>query len=265
MDTNLQCDRMSDAPAIQLSHAMGNEIPVLSHVTCFKLDESRLNDILDNGIHNVFALKGGNSYTYKTFYIYHITLYMTSYLHMEIVDIDSGCEEQQWKYAAQLVAAIRSRKPSVTIGVAGYPESYRLASDMLSDLRNLKSKIDAGADFIITNVCFSLDHLLEYIRLCRQHNILVPIIPGIYVPSSYGELIKMSELSKFRIPNEHLAVYHRYHSDNDAFQAFAIDNAVSLISQIFQNNSENVYGIHFFTMNKYENICKVVGKIKEFQ
>lgn len=79
MDTNLQCDRMSDAPAIQLSHAMGNEIPVLSHVTCFKLDESRLNDILDNGIHNVFALKGGNSYTYKTFYIYHITLYMTSY------------------------------------------------------------------------------------------------------------------------------------------------------------------------------------------
>lgn len=70
MDTNIQCDCMSNAPAIQLSHAMVNMIPVLLHVTCFKLDERRLNDILNHRINNIFALKGGNLLTYNMFYFY---------------------------------------------------------------------------------------------------------------------------------------------------------------------------------------------------
>lgn len=179
--------------------------------------------------------------------------------------LDSECETQQWKYAAKLVAAIRARKSDVSVGVAGYPETHRLASSLQIDLKHLESKIAAGADFIITNACFSVEHLLHYIKLCRQHNIIVPIVPGIYVPSSYVELVKMSELCKFTVPSDQLAIFHRHQSDNDAFQAFAIDNAATFISEIFAKDSENVFGIHFFTMNKYENICQVVDKIEKLQ
>lgn len=171
---------------------------------------------------------------------------------------------QQWKYAIDLVKAVRTSRASTTIGVAGYPETHQLAGDMKDDLKNLKAKIDAGVDFIITNACFSVDYLSQYIELCRQHKITIPIIPGIYVPTSYDSLIKMSELCKFTIPNEQMEMFYCYRNNSNAFHTFAIDNAVNFIEQIFENQLEQVCGVHFFTLNKYELIYEVVQKLRQY-
>lgn len=120
-------------------------------------------------------------------------------------------------------------------------------------------KIDAGSDFIITNICFSYNHLIDFIKICQQQGVSVPILAGVYIPSSYSDLIKMSRKCKFSIPDSLLRIL-RQHRDNDcAFQAIAIDNAVSLIKRLFE---ANIYGIHYFTLNKYKLIHKVLAKLK---
>lgn len=154
---------------------------------------------------------------------------------------------------------IRSLRPNITIGVAGYPETHRLASNITYDLKYLKMKIDAGADFMITNICFSYARLIEFIEICRRQGITVPILAGVYIPSSYSDLIKMSEKCKFSIPDKLLTIFCQ-HRDNDcAFEAFAIDNAVNFIRRLFD---ANIYGIHYFTLNKYNIIQKVQAKLK---
>lgn len=154
---------------------------------------------------------------------------------------------------------IRSIRPNITVGVAGYPETYRLASNLDYDLKYLKMKIDAGADFIITNICFSYNHLIEFIQICRQQGVSIPILVGVYIPSSYSDLIKMSDKCKFSIPDSLLTTFRQHLYNNYAFQTFAIDNAVSFIRRLYK---DNIYGIHYFTLNKYKIIHKVLDKLK---
>lgn len=160
--------------------------------------------------------------------------------------------------------AVRAKKANATIGVAGYPETHQLTSNMMDDLKFLKAKLDAGAEFIITNACFSMEHLTRYVDLCRQQNITVPIIVGIYVPTSYDSLIKMSDICKFTIPNDQMEKFRNYQDTSHAFNEFAVENAVNFIKQIFESHLDRVYGIQFFTMNKYELIYQVVEKLRQY-
>lgn len=159
-----------------------------------------------------------------------------------------------------MIRAIREIDSDVTIACAGYPEVHRLAKSRSDDLQRLKEKVEAGASFIITNTCFSFEHLAAFVRSCRDIGISVPIIPGIYVPSSYNELHKMCNISKVSVPPEQMALYERYKDDSQRFRTYAIANAVSLLTQIFAFEEYPMYGVHFFTLNKYEHVCEIVEK-----
>lgn len=167
---------------------------------------------------------------------------------------------QPWTYAIDLVKAIREISWDATIGVAGYPEVHQLAKSRADDLHRLKEKVDAGAKFIITNTCFSFDHLAQFIRSCRAIGITVPIIPGIYVPASYEALHKMCNISKVHVPADQMECFERYKNDSQRFIAYAIENAVNLLTQLFAFDEDTIYGVHFFTLNKYEPIFEVVQK-----
>lgn len=147
-----------------------------------------------------------------------------------------------------------------TIGVAGYPEVHQQAKCLADDLNRLKEKVDAGAKFIITNTCFSFKHLVELIRSCRAIGITVPIIPGIYVPTSYESLDKMCNICKVYVPAEQMEIFERYKNDSQRFLTYAIANAVNLLTQLFAFDEYTIYGVHFFTLNKYEHIVEVVEK-----
>lgn len=163
-------------------------------------------------------------------------------------------------HAIDLVRAIRKISSDATVGVAGYPEVHRLAKSRDDDLQFLKAKVDAGANFIITNTCFIFEHLADFVRSCRAIGITVPIIPGIYVPSSYAELHKMVNISKVPVPPEQMEVYERYKDDSQRFITYAIENAVNLLTQLFTFQEHPIYGVQFFTLNKYEHIFEVVRK-----
>lgn len=157
--------------------------------------------------------------------------------------------------------AIRKITPHATIAVAGYPEMHQSAISFDDDLRHLKEKVDAGSDFIITNICFSFDRLSHFIKSCRAIGITVPIIAGIYIPSSYAELNRMSSICRFSVPEDQMLIYHHYQSDKNHFLAYAITNAISMLKQIFDFDFEKLYGVHFFTLNKYEIIFEVLQKL----
>lgn len=164
-----------------------------------------------------------------------------------------------------MIRAIREIDADATIGVAGYPEVHRHSKNRTDDLQRLKEKVDAGAKFIITNTCFSFEHLAQFIRSCRSIGITVPIIPGIYVPSSYAELHKMLNISKVSVPNNQMEMYERYKEDSQCFRTYAIENAVNLLKQLFEFTEHRFYGIQFFTLNKYEHIFEVVDKCDFFK
>lgn len=156
--------------------------------------------------------------------------------------------------------AIRELSTDATVAVSGYPEVYRLAPSRADDLKWLKKKVDAGANFIITNTCFSYENLIEFVRSCRAIGINVPIIPGIYVPSSYTELHKMCNICKVEVPHSQMCMYERYKNDSERFITYAIENTVNLVTQIFNNDEHPIYGVQFFTLNKYDHIYEVVEK-----
>lgn len=137
---------------------------------------------------------------------------------------------------------------------------HRTAISANEDLKNLKAKVDAGANFIITNTCFNFNQLTEFIKSCRSIGITVPIIPGIYVPSSFDEMSRMCNICNVIIPATQMETFQKYQHDNELFAEFAIDNATKFIAQIFELDFERIPGVHFFTLNKYKHIVKVVQK-----
>lgn len=175
-------------------------------------------------------------------------------------ETDLQTDEQPWKYAIELVRAIRQLNAKATIAVAGYPEVHHAALNRDSDLQFLKQKVDAGANFIVTNVCFSFEALSEFIRSCRAIGITVPIIPGIFIPSSYTSLVQMCRICKITVPEKQMEKYRAVKSNSEQFKAFAMANAQVLLDQLFNFEFENIYGIHFFTLNKYENIYEILQR-----
>lgn len=164
------------------------------------------------------------------------------------------------KHAIDLVRSLRAANPDLSIGVAGYPEAHSEAASREEDLQHLKEKVDAGADFIITQICFSFEALAKFIEECRSLGINCPIIPGVFVPTSYTSLVKMCEICKVTIPENQLELYQAAKNDIERFAEVAAAKTCELLDQIFGWEYEKIYGVHFFTLNKLKQVEAIVKK-----
>jgi methylenetetrahydrofolate reductase (NADPH) len=109
--------------------------------------------------------------------------------------------EDGFKYAIDLVKFIREEYGDYFgIAVAGYPEKHPEATDYKEDLHYLKAKIDAGADFVITQLFYNPDCFLRFVDDCRKIGMTCPIIPGIMPISSYKGFMNMTKFCKVSIP-----------------------------------------------------------------
>lgn len=181
------------------------------------------------------------------------------YFYCNFPDLQASA--QRWNHAIDLVKAIRERSECATIGVAAYPEVHSEAISRADDLKFLKRKVDAGANFIVTNTCFSFECLSGFIKACRAIDIMVPIVVGVYIPSSYDELMKMCDISRINVPEDQLANYRLHRNDRERFAAYASENAETFLKRIFNLDAgERIYGVHFFTLNRYDHIYDIVRK-----
>ncbi len=206
-----------------------SDIPVVSHLTCIGAPREEIHEILtrywESGIHNVLALRGDPPKGETSF----------------------ARPENGFGYASELVAYIREHFPKTGIGVAGYPEGHSETPNRLQELDNLKRKIDAGADYICTQLFFDNRDFYDFCERCECAGIHVPIIAGLMPISSRKGLYRMADLAAgSRIPAKLLKAIERADSDENV-ENVGIHWAAHQAMDLLDNG---VDGIHFYTLNK---------------
>lgn len=119
--------------------------------------------------------------------------------------------------------------------------------------------MDAGADFIITQVCFSSETFLNFVKKCRSAGITIPIIPGIFIPPSYKSLQAMCRISQVPIPDIN-GEYRALKDEDVNFRKYALEKAYQMINEIFNNDYEKLNGVHFFSLNNFIQIKEIINR-----
>jgi len=150
-----------------------------------------------------------------------------------------------FSYASELVQYIRDID-GFTIGVAGYPEGHIEAPDIHTDIANLKRKVDAGSDFIITQLFFDNDDFFRFVDRARAAGIDVPIVPGIMPVTNFNQIEKVTRMCAPKIPGTLTRALEECNSRDDMCQA----GIQYTIAQCRQLKEHGVPGFHFYTLNR---------------
>jgi len=226
---------------IEISSKVSNEfgITALAHLTCVQAtrdDIARILDALgDENIENILALRGDPPAGEAAF-----------------VQTAGG-----FNYASDLVAFIHERQ-NFCIGVAGYPEKHIESPDMASDLKNLKRKVDAGADFIISQLFFSNDDFYRFRDMASSLKICVPIIPGIFPILNYKQVLRIVSLCGAKIPARLGETIERLKDKPEEIEKYGLEYATNQALDLLKNE---VPGLHFYSMNKSGPVKRIIGEL----
>jgi methylenetetrahydrofolate reductase (NADPH) len=213
---------------------------VLAHLTCVQATRDDIARILDAfreaRIENILALRG---------------------------DPPTGTDKfiasaGGFSHANDLVAFIKERQ-DFCIGVAGYPEGHIEAPSMDFDLMNLKRKVDAGADFIITQLFFNNDNFYRFRDRARQLKIHVPIIPGIFPILNYKQILRIVSMCGAKIPAKLGEKIDRLKDKPAETEKYGVEYAILQIADLIRNE---LPGLHIYSMNRSEPVRAILAEVK---
>ena len=141
------------------------------------------------------------------------------------------------------------------IGVAGYPEKHFEAPNMRSDIHFLKKKVEAGADYIVTQMFFDNQQYFDFVNLCRENDIIIPIIPGIKPMSTKKQLTLLPQRFHLNVPNPLVDQVLKCKT-NEAIRQVGVEWAIQQTKELIEFGAPC---IHFYTMGKSDNVQKIVG------
>ncbi len=202
----------------------------MAHLTCVGATEAEIGAVLDNlveaGIENVMALRG---------------------------DPPSGQARFEktaggFGFAADLVAFIRKRYGRrICLGGAGYPEGHLECRDIDQDIKHLKAKVDAGLDFVVTQLFFDNRFYFDFVARARAAGIGVPIVPGLMPIRSVAGIERMTKLSGASLPAALEAELQRGREDEAATLSLGIAQTTAQAVELLHGGAP---GIHFYTLNQ---------------
>ena len=160
-------------------------------------------------------------------------------------------------YAGELVEMVRSKGYDLCIGVGGYPEKHFEAPNLETDIKMLKRKVDAGADYVITQMFFDNSVYYKFVDAARSAGITVPIIPGLKPISTPSQIGMLPSAFSLDIPVELSSEISANSSDKDAVYAIGQEWCKQQCKDLI---AHDVPAVHFYTMGKAAN---VVGILKE--
>ena len=174
-------------------------------------------------------------------------------------DLPSGIGARKMVYASELVAYVRREfGDHFTIAVACYPEVHPQAESYETDVMFLKQKLDAGANYAVTQYFYNMDAFNHFMDVCEKQGIDKPIVPGIMPITHADSLIRFSDACGADIPRWlRRALMDK--TDTDAFAAFGEELVTRLCQQLIEAGAP---GLHFYTMNRAEptiQICRNLG------
>ena len=213
---------------------------MVPHVICAGVTEeeiySQLYDYHFLGIENVLALRGDSLKGEKRF-----------------TPTPGG-----FSHANQLVAAIRGFEggigASFCVGVGGYPEKHFEAANLSQDIANLKAKVDAGADYVITQMFFDNSVFYRFVDACRAAGISVPIVPGLKPLATRRQLELLPASFGIDLPDALTRAVQDARSDDDVYEI----GTEWCVAQCRDLLSHGVPAVHFYTMGKPGNIIRVL-------
>jgi methylenetetrahydrofolate reductase (NADPH) len=228
------------------------DVEVVPHLICggntVEEIQSRLDNLAFLGINNIVALRGDSMTGEKRF----------------------SPTPGGYRYASELVEGIRSYQGSSSyrrsrgletddrffcIGVGGYPEKHFEAANIETDILNLKKKVDAGADYIITQMFFDNKVYYDFVDRCRAAGITVPVIPGLKPISTPKQLTTLPEAFSLDIPVELTDAISKVKNDKDAVYQIGREWCTMQCKDLIANG---VPAVHFYTMGKSENITQIL-------
>lgn len=235
----------SPTSSITIADTMVNYcgLETMLHITCCAMSKDEilchLHRAKDKGIKNLLALRG-----------------------------DPPQDSDKWEppangfnYATDLVKFIRSVFGDYfVIAVAGYPEGHPDCASYEEDIQHLKEKVDAGANFIITQLFFKADTFIKFVKDCRRIGIDCPIIPGILPIQAYQSLRHIVKLSGLEVPTTIMNEIEPFKDNDEAVRNYGIRQGTEMCKILL--NSGVVNGLHFYTLNRevgVEQILKNLG------
>ena len=221
-------------------------VPTLAHLTCVSSTKEtvreRITNLVEAGIENVMALRGD--------------------IPAELQDADrTGWD---YRHAINLVVELKNANPDFCIGGACYPEIHPESADQKEDIKYLKEKVDAGCDFITTQMFFDNNLLYNFLYKIREAGITVPIVPGIMPITNANQVARAIQLSGSFIPQRFKSLVDRFGSNPAAMKQAGIAYATDQIIDLYANGITNV---HVYSMNKPDvaekiqsNLSDILGK-----
>ena len=216
------------------------QITAMAHLTCVNATIEETRAVLEQtralGIKNILALRGDPPNRAS-----------------EFVKTDGGFE-----YSYQLVRCIRE-VGAFSIGVAGFPEGHIACTEGKHvDWQRLKTKIDHGADFVITQLFFDNSHYFECRDFLARQGVTVPIVPGILPILSTSQIKRFVALCGANLPAPLLSELEKRGDDDHAVSQFGIDYATTQCEELLR---EGAPGLHFYTLNKARSTTEVVKNL----
>ena len=216
-------------------------VPSLAHLTCVSSTRetvrARIADIRAAGIENVMALRG------------------------DVPAELAGADRSGWdfRYAIDLVRELRAAG-DFCIGAACYPEIHPESTDRRDDIRHLCEKVEAGVDFLTTQMFFDNNLLYSFLYRIREAGITVPVVPGI-MPITNGRQVRRAiELSGSLVPQRFKMLVDKFGSDPAAMKQAGIAYATDQIIDLYANGITNV---HVYSMNKPDVAAKIQANLSD--
>jgi methylenetetrahydrofolate reductase (NADPH) len=211
-------------------------LEIMPHFTCVGSSKEQvlnyLKEIQKFGIKNILALRG---------------------------DLPAGEEKlSDFQYANELVDFIKSQT-DLSISVAGYPEGHIDCENLDLDIKNLKRKVDSGADVIYTQMFFDNDKFLKFCELTQKAGINIPIIPGVLPVMNYKQLGKMLSMAKVSIPSKFKDKLEKYKDNPEDIKKIGIEFASLQCQQLMD---EHIKGLHIFTLNTFSSVCVILNNLQ---
>ena len=229
------------------------DVAVIPHLICGGSTKEEIDSKLDNlaflGIDNLVALRGDSLSGEKRF-----------------TPTPGG-----YSYASELVEAIRRRDSSTSLGMTGerkgmtdgrfcigvgaYPEKHFEAANLETDILNLKKKVDAGADYIVTQMFFDNQVFYDFVEKCRAAGISAPIIPGLKPLSTARQISVLPEAFSLDIPLELTQEIEKHSNDKEAVYRIGTEWCAMQCKDLIRHG---VPAVHFYTMGKSRNITDIL-------
>ncbi|HTY08747.1 MAG TPA: methylenetetrahydrofolate reductase [Candidatus Edwardsbacteria bacterium] len=228
-------------------------IETVPHLICGGFNryetEDALIDLQYLGFENLFVIRGDPPPGYNEYVAEPDGYKYASELVRQIAALNRG------EYLEKLDDAIPT---NFCVGVGGYPEKHYEAPNLAEDIKNLKHKVDQGADYIISQMVFSASAFGNFVALARKEGINVPIIPGVKVITSERQLTAIPRDFHVNLPDA-LVSQIRGAADHTASRQAGITFAVKLCLDLLE---QQVPCLHFYTMGKGGSVAEVLGTLK---